>query len=63
MAAIEVTVMTSSTLIKPTTTGQDYRCQDLLVKELDDFVSSNTRRFFNLTGLSTNFLTKDTKPW
>ena len=35
--------------------------EDLQVKELDDFVSTNTRRFFNLTVLSTKFLTKGAK--
>lgn len=32
-------------------------------KGLEDFVTSNTHRFFNITGFSSDFLTKDVNEW
>jgi len=32
-------------------------------KQLEDFVTSNTHRFFNITGFSASFLDKDVEVW
>jgi len=32
-------------------------------KQLEDFVTSNTHRFFNVTGFSASFLDKDVEAW
>lgn len=67
----EVTIETKQSMVQALETpGEEHPMKRISLdpklirtKELSDFVTSNTRRFFAITGFSSSFLIKDVSQW